>query len=126
MATRREKTHPDTDALLQHLRALKLPFMLEQHQALAQTAADKPWSHLEYLGELLAGEAAARELCAQQLRRVLNLAALQDRAHPTAAPPAHGPLREFEPRHSEPLNAGGFSVPQPHSTSPARSFHQAA
>ena len=72
MATRREKTHPDTDALLQHLRALKLPFMLEQHQALAQTAADKPWSHLEYLGELLAGEAAARD--DRRVQRCINLA----------------------------------------------------
>ena len=35
--------------------------MLEQHQALAQTAATKPWSHLEYLGELLSGEALARD-----------------------------------------------------------------
>lgn len=61
MATRREKTHPDADALLEHLRVLKLPFMLEQHQALAQTAATKPWSHLEYLGELLSGEALARD-----------------------------------------------------------------
>ncbi len=60
MATR-NKAHPDADALGQHLRELKLPFMLEQHQALAQTAADKHWSHLEYLGELLSGEAAARD-----------------------------------------------------------------
>ena len=60
MATRK-KTHPDADALGQHLSELKLPFMLEQHQVLAQTAADKHWSHLEYLGELLSGEAAARD-----------------------------------------------------------------
>ena len=72
MATRREKTHPDTDALLQNLRALKLPFMLEQHQALAQTAADKSWSHLEYLGELLTGEAAARD--DRRVQRCINLA----------------------------------------------------
>ena len=90
MATRREKTHPDTDALLQHLRALKLPFMLEQHQALAQTAADKPWSHLEYLGELLAGEAAARDDRRPQDARSVRLElAHQDQpvAHPKPVSP---------------------------------------
>ena len=61
MATRRDKTHPDADALRRHMTALKLPFMLEHHQALAQTAADKHWSHLEYLGELLSGEATAQD-----------------------------------------------------------------
>jgi DNA replication protein DnaC len=61
MVTRRDKTHPDADALRQHMTALKLPFMLEHHQALAQTAADKHWSHLEYLGELLSGDATAQD-----------------------------------------------------------------
>jgi DNA replication protein DnaC len=56
-----EHTHPDADALRSHLKALNLPFMRENHQALAQTAADKHWSHLDYLLELLNGEAAARE-----------------------------------------------------------------
>jgi len=57
----REHTHPDADALHSRLKALNLPFMLENHQTLAQTAADKHWSHLDYLLELLNGENAARE-----------------------------------------------------------------
>jgi DNA replication protein DnaC len=61
MRTRRDKAHPDTDALRANLRALNLPFMLENHQTFAQTAADKQWSHLHYLTELIDGEAAARD-----------------------------------------------------------------
>ena len=61
MRTRREQVHPDVDALCAHLSALNLPFMLEHYQALTQTAADKHWSHLDYLSELTSGEAAARE-----------------------------------------------------------------
>jgi DNA replication protein DnaC len=56
-----ERAHPDSDALRSHLGALKLSFMLAQHQALAQTAADKHWSHLDYLAELLCGEVGALE-----------------------------------------------------------------
>ena len=52
--------------------ALNLPFMLENHQALAQTAADKHWSHLDYLTELLSGEAAARE--DRRVQRCIKLA----------------------------------------------------
>jgi DNA replication protein DnaC len=54
-------TTPDADALHAHLNALNLPFMLENYQPFAQSAADKQWSHLEYFSELLCGEAAARE-----------------------------------------------------------------
>jgi DNA replication protein DnaC len=61
MPTRRDQAHVDADALRSHFSALNLPFMLENHQAYAQTAADKHWSHLDYLGELLSGEAAARD-----------------------------------------------------------------
>ncbi|MPZ46550.1 MAG: ATP-binding protein [Betaproteobacteria bacterium] len=61
MRPSREHTHPDADALRSRLKALNLPFMLENHQALAQTAADKHWSHLDYLLELVSGENAARE-----------------------------------------------------------------
>jgi len=61
MRTRPDQDHADVDALRSHLGTLKLPFMLENHQALAKTAADKHWSHLNYLGELLSGEAAARQ-----------------------------------------------------------------
>ena len=35
--------------------------MLENYQPLAQTAADKHWSHLDYFTEQLNGEAAQRE-----------------------------------------------------------------
>jgi len=57
----REPTHPDADALRSRLKALNLTFMFENHQALAQTAADKHWSHLDYLLELASGELAARD-----------------------------------------------------------------
>ena len=46
-----DQTHPDANALRAHLSKLKLPFMLENHQALAKTAADKHWSHVDYLLE---------------------------------------------------------------------------
>ena len=60
---------PDADAsgsnpgqaLRQQLATLNLPFMHEHHQTLANAAADKHWSHLDYLGELISGEAAQRE-----------------------------------------------------------------
>jgi DNA replication protein DnaC len=56
-----DQTHPDVDALRSYLKALNPPFTLEHHQAFAQTAADKHGSHLDYLTELLSGEAAARD-----------------------------------------------------------------
>ena len=62
MATRRDQAQLDAGTTLRsQLRALNLPFMLENYQAYAQTAADKHWSHLEYLTELLGGEASARD-----------------------------------------------------------------
>ena len=61
MSTRRDRPQVEADALRSQLSALSLPFMLENHQAFARTAADKHWSHLDYLAELLAGEAAARD-----------------------------------------------------------------
>lgn len=61
MAAHRDYPHPDAEALCSHLSALKLPFMLEHHQTLAKTAADKHWSHLDYFSELTNGEAAARD-----------------------------------------------------------------
>jgi len=61
--TRRDQTRvaADADALCSHLSALNLPFMRENHQTLAHTAADKHWSHLNYLTELISGETAARD-----------------------------------------------------------------
>lgn len=50
-----------TDALAQRLVALGLPFMREHYQAHARMAAEKNWSHIDYLAELVNGEAAGRE-----------------------------------------------------------------
>jgi len=50
----------DRDALLAHLVALRLPFTLASYLSFAQIAADKQWSHLQFLQELIRGEAAAR------------------------------------------------------------------
>lgn len=44
-----------------HLRYLKLPFMLEEHQKLAKEASEKQWSHLDYFEKLVDGEAALRQ-----------------------------------------------------------------
>lgn len=51
---------PHSAALDAQLAALNLPFMRQHCHALAQTAADKQWSHLHYLGELVGSEADAR------------------------------------------------------------------
>jgi len=67
-----DQVHPDIDALRAYLSKLKLPFMLENHQPLAQTAADKHWSHLDYLLELLSGEFAALE--DRRVQRCIKLA----------------------------------------------------
>ena len=61
MPKRLDQAHPDANALCSHLSALKLPFMLENHQTMAKTAAEKHWAHLDYLSELLSGEAAGLE-----------------------------------------------------------------
>jgi len=47
--------------LIQNMKYLKLPFMLDQHQNLAMDAAKKSWSHLDYLEKLIDGEAALRQ-----------------------------------------------------------------
>ena len=67
-----DQVHPDIDALRAHLSKLRLPFMLENHQVLAQTAADKHWSHLDYLLELLSGEFTALE--DRRVQRCIKLA----------------------------------------------------
>jgi DNA replication protein DnaC len=51
----------NTDVLSQRLHDMCLPFMHEHYQPLAHTAADKSWSHIDYLTELINGEAAWRE-----------------------------------------------------------------
>ena len=51
---------------------LKLPFMLEHHQAYAQSAADKHYSHMEYLTEFVNGELAAHD--DRRVQRCIQLA----------------------------------------------------
>lgn len=53
--------NPAAAALAQPLEYLKLPYLKEHCGALAAEAAAQPWTHLDYLGRLLEGEAAARQ-----------------------------------------------------------------
>ena len=46
------------DELRQQLRYLKLPFILEHFETLANQAADKQWPHMDYLSRLIDGETA--------------------------------------------------------------------
>ena len=58
---------PSPEPLSAHLAYLKLPFMQEQHVALAKQAAQAHWDHLAYLACLAEGEAAqARERSVQR------------------------------------------------------------
>src|SRR5438132_942287 len=47
-------------AIEHHLAYLKLSFIAEQYATLAKQAADTAWSHVDYLGKLLEGEAGVR------------------------------------------------------------------
>lgn len=49
-----------TPNLEQQLDYLKLNYMLEKYEKTAQQATHKKWSHIDYLTNLIAGEAAAR------------------------------------------------------------------
>jgi DNA replication protein DnaC len=52
---------PETlGAIEHHLAYLKLSFIAEQYATLAKQAADKAWSHVDYLAKLLEGEAGVR------------------------------------------------------------------
>ena len=51
-----------------HLSYLKLPFMAQHYDELAQQAATKQWSHLDYLSTLTQGEADLRRDGATQNR----------------------------------------------------------
>ena len=53
-------TTPSMAPLTEQLAYLKLPFMQEQHAALAREAAQAHWDHLAYLARLAEGEAALR------------------------------------------------------------------
>lgn len=48
------------EAIDQHLRDLKLAFIAEHYAQLAKQAAQKQWSHVDYLGRLMEGEAHVR------------------------------------------------------------------
>ncbi len=61
MRTRPDQADANIDVLRSHLGRLKLSFMLDNHQALAKTAADKHWSHLDYLTELVSGEVSGHD-----------------------------------------------------------------
>jgi DNA replication protein DnaC len=52
------KTKPDLDTLDSRLTTLRLPFLKEHCQPLAATAAKNSITHLDYLAQLIEGEAA--------------------------------------------------------------------
>jgi DNA replication protein DnaC len=60
--THRSSVPPDAGTpqreLEQNLAFLKLLFLLDHYAQVAQQAAETHWSHVDYLGELIAGEAA--------------------------------------------------------------------
>lgn len=47
--------------LNRHLSYLKLPYIREQHESVARTAAQKQWTHVHYLTELIIAEANLRK-----------------------------------------------------------------
>ena len=51
---------PVEPGLAAHLELLGLPFMLDSYDALAHQAAQKSWSHVDYLAALAQGEAGMR------------------------------------------------------------------
>ena len=56
------------DLLLTHLDYLKLSYVRETHQALAQEAVEKHWPPLDFLGRLVEGEVLRRQDRATQRR----------------------------------------------------------
>src|SRR3989442_9121399 len=58
-STHQQSTTP-LSTLDQHLAYLKLSFIAEQYAALATQAADKAWSHVDYLARRMEGEADVR------------------------------------------------------------------
>ena len=50
-----------------HLSYLKLPFIRENYEAIAKTAARKQWDHIQYLSELVEQESnLRRDRCIQR------------------------------------------------------------
>ena len=54
------KVNKEHSQLEQHLKYLKLPFIRDHYQDLAAQAARKNWAHVDYLDNLVSGEAALR------------------------------------------------------------------
>lgn len=52
---------PQKTDLIDQLSYLKLPYIRENHEAGARIAAEKQWTHLEYLAEMIRGEANLRK-----------------------------------------------------------------
>ena len=57
----RADSQSEADALCAHLETLKLSFMREHFESLAQQAGAEQWSHVEYVSRLFEGEARQRE-----------------------------------------------------------------
>jgi len=57
-----------SDELREQLKLLKLSFLLEHFEELAQKAGSQQWSHVEFLAHLIEGEAALRQDRARQRR----------------------------------------------------------
>lgn len=70
MATTKDTRHAMTssDHIEPHLTYLKLPFMAQHYQEMATHAANKQWSHRDYLATLAQGEADLRRDRATQNR----------------------------------------------------------
>ena len=61
-----------TDTLSEQLNYLKLPFIREHYQPLASEAAQAHWGHVDYLANLVQGEAQEREQ--RSIQRRIRLA----------------------------------------------------
>jgi DNA replication protein DnaC len=65
---RSKTTNAMPDDLRRQLQFLKLPFILEHFEELANKAGAEQWSHVEYLARLVEGEATLRQDRARQRR----------------------------------------------------------
>jgi DNA replication protein DnaC len=59
--TMKADSQSEADALCAHLETLKLSFVREHLESLAQQAAAEQWSHVEFVARLIEGEAHRRE-----------------------------------------------------------------
>lgn len=55
-----KETNKEHNQIEEHLKYLKLPFIRDHYQDLAAQAAKKNWSHVDYLDNLVSGEAELR------------------------------------------------------------------